>query len=133
MTKFIIISVVSGLILGVIDFLFSNEDLSEGLSGFFRQFSESAREAAACIGINLALGFGMTGIFLLMKKSLPGFVIVMGFALAVWFFRVMMFFIRQWMTFKASANDLAYVFIAGVSQMITLGILYDLTLKPLSQ
>ncbi|PIV54515.1 hypothetical protein COY52_11335 [Candidatus Desantisbacteria bacterium CG_4_10_14_0_8_um_filter_48_22] len=133
MARFILVSMASGVILGVIDYICNTGSFTEDLKGFSGQLLLSAGKAASGLGINLALGFAMTGIFILLRKSFDGVIIAMGFALTVWFFRVTMFFIRKWMTFKAPLNDLVYVFIAGMSQMISLGILYELTLKPLAR
>jgi hypothetical protein len=133
MAKFILVSMASGAILGVIDYVCNAGPFMEGLKGFSSQLLRSTGKAAAGLGINLGLGFAVTGIFILLRKNFDGVIIAMGFALTVWFFRVTMFFIRKWMTFKVPLNDLVYVFIAGISQMVSLGILYELTLKPLTR
>ena len=74
----------------------------------------------------------MTGIFILLREIFDGVIIAFGFALIIWFVRVAMFFLRRWRTPEAPLNDLVYVYIAGMSQMVSLGILYELTLKPLT-
>jgi hypothetical protein len=76
----------------------------------------------------------MAGVFLLLYQSLPGEAgIVKGisFALIVWLFRVLMYVATQWMMFNVPVVTLFYMLISGLDEMLILGILYGLTLKPL--
>ena len=75
----------------------------------------------------------MAGVFLFLYQSLPGEAgIVKGisFALVVWFFRVVMYVVTQWMMFNVPVATLLYTLIAGLGEMLILGILYGLVLKP---
>ena len=83
--------------------------------------------------IDLLYGFVMAGVFLLFYKSLPGeagLVKGISFALLVWFFRVVMYSASQWMMFSVPTETLLYTLVAGLGEMLILGILYGLTLKP---
>ena len=50
------------------------------------------------------------------------------FALMVWFFRVVMSVASQWMMFKVPVKALVYTLLAGLGEMLVLGILYGLAL-----
>jgi hypothetical protein len=74
----------------------------------------------------------MAAVFLLLYASLPGeagWVKGVSFALLVWFFRVAMYTASQWVMFNVPVNTLLYTLVAGL-EMLVLGILYGLTLKP---
>ena len=75
----------------------------------------------------------MAAVFLLLYQSLPGetgFVKGVSFALLVWFFRVVMSAASQWVMFNVPGKALLYSLLAGLGEMLILGLLYGLTLKP---
>jgi hypothetical protein len=75
----------------------------------------------------------MGGIFLLLYESLPGEIgLIKGltFALMAWFFRVVMQVASQWMMFIVPGKTLLYTLVAGLGEMLVLGVLYGLTLHP---
>jgi hypothetical protein len=83
--------------------------------------------------IDLAYGFVMAGVFLLLYSSLPGETGLLkgvSFAVLVWFFRVVMSAASQWVMFRVPAKALLYSLVAGFGEMLLLGVLYGLTLKP---
>ena len=72
--------------------------------------------------------------FLLLHRSLlgeTGLLKGISFAFLIWFFRVVMSVISGWMMFNFPIGSLLYTLITGLSEMLILGILYGLTLKPL--
>ena len=76
----------------------------------------------------------MAAVFLMIYNSLPGssgFVKGLSYALLVWFFRVVMSAASNWMMFNVPIKTILYNLLAGLLEMIILGILYGLTLKPL--
>jgi len=85
------------------------------------------------MAVDLAYGFIMAGVFLLLYKSLPGetsLVKGVSFALLVWFFRVVMQAASQWVMFRIPAETLLYSLVAGLGEMLILGVLYGLALRP---
>jgi hypothetical protein len=87
----------------------------------------------AGLAIDLAYGFVMAGVFLLLYSSLPGEAGLtkgISFAVLVWFFRVVMGVASQWMMFSVPIGVLVYSLITGLGEMLVLGILYGLSLKP---
>ena len=74
----------------------------------------------------------ITGIFILLFASLPGDVgIVKGisFAIIAWFFRVVMSVASNRMVFKVLVKALLYSLVAGLGEMLVLG-MYGAFLKP---
>ena len=88
----------------------------------------------AGIVIDLAYGFILAALFLLLYPSLPGEAGLakgISFGLMVWFLRVVMSVISQWMMYKIPGKTLVYTLLAGLVEMLVLGFLYGLTLHPM--
>ncbi len=86
--------------------------------------------------IDIVYGFVMAGVFLVLYRSLPGeagLIKGISFALLVWFFRVVMSVASGWMMFNVTIGALLYTLVTGLGEMLILGILYGLTLKPSTQ
>jgi hypothetical protein len=133
MTRYIVVSVAGGLLFGVLDGLIHANPLAQRLYGFYKPIARESVNAPMGILIDLAYGFVMAGVFLLLYASLPGpsgLVKGLSFGLLVWFFRVVMSAATQWMTLKIPASALAYSLVTGLGEMLLLGALYGLTLKP---
>lgn len=84
--------------------------------------------------IDLIYGFIMAGIFLLLYNSLPGEIgIIKGlsFAILAWFFQVVMSGASQWMMYNVPSRTLLYSVLTGLGEMLVLGVLYGLMIKPL--
>ena len=75
----------------------------------------------------------MAGLFLLLRGSLPGATALLDgllFGLLAWFFRVVMYTASQWVMFNVPLGALLYSLGAGLGEMLILGVLYGLTLRP---
>lgn len=134
MTNYAIVSVVSGILFGALDVLIHANPMAQRLNDVYKPIAKTSINPIAGIVIDLVYGFVMAGVFLLLYQSLPGEAgIVKGinFALMVWFFRVVMYVATQWMMFNVPVATLLYMLISGLGEMLILGILYGLTLKPL--
>jgi hypothetical protein len=133
MAKYAIVSVVSGILFGVLDGLINANPMAQRLYDVYKPIAKISINPVAGIAIDLVYGFVMAGVFLFLYQSLPGEAgIVKGisFALVVWFFRVVMYVVTQWMMFNVPVETLLYTLIAGLGEMLILGILYGLALKP---
>jgi hypothetical protein len=133
MTRYVIVSVVSGILFGVMDGLINANPLAQRLYAVYKPIARISINPIAGILIDLIYGFLMAAVFLLLYRSLPGDTgVVKGisFALLVWFFRVVMQVASQWMMFNVPVTALFYTLVAGLGEMLILGILYGLTLKP---
>src|SRR4030042_3885215 len=134
MIIYIIVSIVSGILFGVIDGLINANPLAQKLNKVYKPITKTTMNIPAGIVIDLIYGFVMAGIFLLLYNSLPGelgLVKGISFAFLAWFFRVVMYVNSQWMMFNVPIGALLYTLLTGLCEMIILGILYGLTLIPL--
>jgi hypothetical protein len=135
MVRYVPVSVGSGLLFGVLDGLIHGNPLARKLFGAYGPIARTSINVPAGLAIDLVYGFVMAGVFLLLYPSLPGQtgpVKGLSFALLVWFFRVLMDVASQWMTLNVPPGTLLYVLATGLAEMLALGILYGLTLKPSS-
>ena len=134
MTRYIIVSVISGVLFGVLDALVNANPVAQRLFAVYKPIAKTSINPIAGMVIDLVYGFVMAGVFLVLYQSLPGetgLVKGISFALIAWFFRVVMYVATQWMMFEVPAAALLYTLGAGLGEMLILGILYGLTLKPM--
>lgn len=134
MAGYIIVSVVSGILFGVLDGLINANPVAQRLFQVFQPIAKKSINFIAGIVIDLIYGFIMAGIYLLLYTSLPGEAgIVKGisFAVLAWFFRVVMSAASQWMMYTVPIKTIAYSVLTGLGEMLILGILYGLALKPI--
>lgn len=133
MVEFIIISIVSGFLFAILDGVINANPLGQRLYKVYAPIAKTSLNPLAGIVIDLVFGFVMAGIFLLLYHSLPGktgLIKGLSFAVMVWFFRVVMYVASQWMMFTVPAKTLLYTLATGFGEMLVLGVLYGLTLKP---
>jgi hypothetical protein len=134
MTNYIVVSVISGILFGVLDGLINANPIAIRLFEVYKPIARTSVNFVAGIIIDLAYGFILAGLFLLLYPSLPGgsgLVKGISFGLILWFARVVMSVASQWMMFKVPVETLLYSLLAGLGEMLILGILYGLTLHPL--
>jgi hypothetical protein len=133
MIRYILVSLIGGLLFGTLDGLINANPLARRLYAIYQPIMKTSINVPAGVFIDLVYGFAMAGLFLLLYKSLPGqsgLVKGISFAFVAWFFRVAMYAASQWMMFRVPGSALAYMLIAGLCEMVLLGVLYGLTLKP---
>jgi hypothetical protein len=132
MIRYMIVSVASGILFGILDGVIHANPLAQRLYEVYKPIARTALNPLAGIVIDLVYGFVMAGVFLLLYKSLPGetgLVKGVSFAFLVWFFRTVMYAASQWVMFNIPLETLLYSLVAGLGEMLILGVLYGLTLK----
>jgi hypothetical protein len=133
MIRYIVVSMVSGLLFGALDGMINANPLAQRLYEVYKPMARMSVNVPAGMVIDLVYGFVMAGLFLLLYESLPGnasYVKGISFAFMIWFFRVVMGVAAQWMTFNVPIGALFYTLITGLAEVLILGILYGLTLRP---
>jgi hypothetical protein len=131
--RYVVVSVASGILFAVLDGVLNANPLAQRLFEVYKPIARVSINPAVGLAIDLVYGFVMAGVFLLLYASLPGqtgLLKGMSFALLVWFFRVVMSVASQWVMFRVSAQASLYSLAAGLGEMLVLGALYGLTLKP---
>jgi hypothetical protein len=134
MSGFIIIGICSGILFAILDGVINANPIAQRLYQVYKPIAKTSINPLVGIVIDLLFGFIMAGIFLLLYKSLPGetgLIKGMSFAVMVWFFRVVMYVASQWMMFIVPVKTWVYTLGAGLGEMLILGTLYGLTLKPM--
>jgi hypothetical protein len=132
MTGFIIVSLASGILFGLMDGIINANPFARRLFEIYNHARTSFNPLAGIV-IDLVFGFVMAGVFLLLYASLPGesgLVKGVSFAILAWFFRVVMYTASQYVMFNVPVKALLYSLVTGLGEMLVLGLLYGLTLKP---
>jgi hypothetical protein len=133
MLRYVIVSLTSGILFGVLDAVINANPLAQRLYEFYRPIARASVNAPAGVVIDLAYGFVMAGVFLLLYDALPGgsgWRKGISFAILAWFFRVVLSVASSWIMFNVPAAALVYTLLTGLGEMLALGILYGLTLRP---
>ena len=72
MARYVIVSVVSGILFGVLDGLINANPMARRLYDVYKPIAKTSINPVAGIAIDLVYGFVMAGVFLLLYASLPG-------------------------------------------------------------
>ena len=131
--SYIAFSLVSGILFGIMDGLLNGNPLAARLLSAYKPIARTTLNIPAGVLIDVAYGFVMAAIFLLLYPSLPGATGVLkglSFGLLAWFFRVLMSAASQWLMFKLPASALLYNIAGGLLEMLLIGLLYGLVFRP---
>jgi hypothetical protein len=132
MIRFIITAILTGLLFGILDGIINGNPYAIKLMECYKPIAKQSINIPAGLIIDLVYGFAISGLFLLLFPVLPSEVgIIKGivFGVGMWFFRVLMNVISSWMMFIIPWKTLMYLLLAGLIEMILLGILNGLMLK----
>jgi hypothetical protein len=133
MISYVVVSIVSGIVFGILDGLINANPLGRKLMEAYKPIAKKSINVAAGIIIDIAYGFILAGIFVVFYESLPGDTgIVKGisFGILAWFLRVTMSVISSWMMYTIPVKTLLYSLLAGLIEMLILGLIYGGFLKP---
>jgi ABC-type microcin C transport system permease subunit YejE len=131
MVRYIIVSIVSGILFGVMDGIININPLAKRLYEVYKPIARTTLNPLKGIIIDLVYGFVMSILFLLLYTCMPsdiGVIKGLCFGLLVWFFRVVMNNASQWVMFKVPFKTLLYSVLTGLGEMLILGVFYGLTL-----
>ena len=132
MINYIVISIIGGLLFGILDGMINANPVAAKLYKVYQPIAKTSINFVAGVIIDLAYGFILAGLYLLLYPSLPGeggLVKGICFALIVWFLRVVMRVLSQWMMYKVPLKTLLYALFAELGELLILGILYGLALQ----
>ncbi len=131
MFRYCAVSVVAGLLFAAMDAAVNTNAHARKLFAIYQPIARTSINVPAGVAIDLAYGFVMAGLFLLLYRSLPGNGgLAKGVSLAAiaWFFRVAMSAASSWMMFDLPATTVAYALVTGLAEMLVLGILLGMAL-----
>jgi hypothetical protein len=132
MLKFIITAVLTGLLFGIMDGLINGNPYAVKLMECYKPIAKQQIDIPVGLLIDLLYGFVISAIFIIIMPVLPsesGIIKGITFGLGMWFFRVFMGVVSNWMTFTIPSKTLWYILLTGLIEMILLGILNGLILK----
>ena len=133
MTTYLIVSFVGGLLFAGLDGVINANPLAVKLLRVYLPIARTRVNMISGMLIDLLYGYLLALLFLLLYTSLPGesgLLKGISFGLITWFLRVLMAVLGEWMMFTVPVKTLLYKLLAGLGEMLLLGILYGLTLKP---
>lgn len=133
MVRFITISLLSGILFAFLDGIINANPIAQKLMECYKPIAKSSVNITAGIIIDLTYGFVMCGIFLLLYNSLPSaspLIKGIAYGAIIWFFRVVMSVLTQYMTQQVPAKTLVYILLTGLIEVLIIGIFYGLTIKP---
>jgi len=133
--RYILVGIASGLLFGIMDALININPIAEKLYEFNLPIRRASVDVIAGVVMDLAYGFILMAAFLVLYRSLPGRVgLIKGvsYALLVWFLRVVMSGASQWIMLNMPVTALIYGVLAGLGEMLVLGILYGATVRHLA-
>jgi hypothetical protein len=131
-SRYLVASVASGALLAVLDGVLNANPLAQRLLGYLKPVARERMPLAAGLAIDLAWGFAMAGLFVLLRAGLPGRLPVwkgLGFAALAWFFRVLMRAGSDAVMLKVPPAAVVYQVAAGALEMALIGILYGVLLS----
>lgn len=132
--RYVVVSAVSGIVFGVLDGVINANPLARQLNAAYKPIARRSINPLAGVAIDLAYGFILAGLFLILYESLPGGAGLakgVSFGLLAWFFRVVMDAAAHGVMFRVPPSVLLYSVATGLGEMLVLGTLYGLTLRPL--
>jgi hypothetical protein len=133
MISYVVVSIISGIVFGVLDGLINANPLGRKLMEVYNPIARKSINVAAGVVIDIAYGFILAGIFVVLYESLPGdtgLVKGISFGLLAWFLRVIMSVISSWMMYTIPVKTLLYSLLAGLIEMLILALIYGGFLKP---
>jgi hypothetical protein len=133
MKRYIAVSIAAGILFALMDGLINANPLAQALYSVYAPIARAPINAAAGIAIDLLYGFILAGLFLVLYRGIPGRTgIAQGaaFGLITWFLRVVMQAASAWVVFTVPEITLLYFIVAGLGEMLVLGVFLGVALKP---
>ncbi len=133
MIRYIIVSIIGGIIFGFLDGLINANPLAQRLFSVFKPIAKSSVNIHAGIAIDLFYGFVMAGIYLILYQSIPGesgWIKGLNYGFMIWIFRVLMYVITTWMIYNVPYKTLGYILLTGFGEMLIIGLFYGIFLNP---
>ena len=135
MIRYLIVSIFSGFVFGILDGIIHLNPIAQKLLLVFQPIARSSVNIQVGVAIDLMYGFILAGIFLILYKSIPGeksWTKGLNYGLFIWFLRVVMYAMTTWMMFNVPKETLFYILFTGLGEMLVIGLIYGVLLKPKS-
>ncbi len=134
MTSYIIVSIISGILFGIMDGLINANPIAnksvQSLQGHCENLDQFCGRNDSSTWRMGSFWPPYSCFYIQACRAKSGLLKGISFAVMVWFFRVVMSVASQWMMYKVPGKALLYTLLAGLGEMLILGILYGLALQP---
>jgi hypothetical protein len=131
MIYFLLAGGLGGILFVILDGLIHANPLAVRLMAAYKPIARPSVNIIAGIAIDLAYGFILAALFLVLKPAIPatnGLVKGLLFGAGVWFLRTVMSALSQWVTFAVPFPTIACLVVSGLCEMLALGIVFGLIL-----
>jgi hypothetical protein len=131
--RFFKVGIAGGLLFALMDGLIHANPIAQELLSVYAPLARPSVNTAAGVIIDLLCGLVLAGLFLVLYRSLPGGSGVrkgVSFGLITWFLRVVMQAASAWVMFTVPEIALVYLVVAGLLEMLVLGVLFGAMLEP---
>lgn len=129
-------SIFVGLAFVLLDAVVNANPLAQDAYAPFAPIVRHEIDILPASAIDLAYGFALCAIFIVLYRGLPGDIAVvkgLTFGLLLWFLRVVMNAAGQWILFAIPATTVGYSVAAGLLEMLLLGVLVGVLVRPQSE
>jgi len=127
MTNYLVISLVSGILMGVLDGFINGNSFAARLYQVYKPIFRDTVNIPVGFAIDIFFGFLLAGVFLVIYPGLPGasgLLKGLSYGVLVWLFRGVMGVLSQWVMYKVPPKTLVYTLLTGLVEMLVLGLLY---------
>ncbi|MFP4024168.1 MAG: hypothetical protein ACLFVR_06540 [Thiohalospira sp.] len=129
--KIILLCFLIGFIFALLEFILHANPLVKNLSGIYEPVSRGWDIIIASFIIDIIYGTVLSLFYLILYKSLPGQGMMKGiiYGILLWFLRITILTLTQWMVYPVSAGTIIYMIFAGLPEMIIIGALIERMIK----
>lgn len=133
MTTYVLVSLGVGVLFVVLDGLLNVNPVARRVHAAYEPIARKALNPLAATAIDLAYGFVIAGLYLLLRESLPGAGWVAkaaSYAVILWVLRVVMAVLSHWVMFEVPVRSHLYDLAAGLLEMVAIAMLCAAVLGP---
>jgi len=133
MTRYLLASLASGILFVGMDVLINANPLAQRLHQGYAAIARKSMNPIPATLIDLAYGFIIAGLYLLLRPALPGSTVLakaVSFALILWVLRVVMTAVTHWVMFDLPGSAHMHDIAAGFLEMLVISAACALILGP---
>ena len=132
MIRYIIAALLTGLLFGIMDGIIHANPYAEKILACYKPLARESINVPMGILIDIFYGFIISVVFFALMPAFPSEIgIIKGiiFGFGMWFFRVLMGVVSDWMMYDIPSETINYLLLTGLVEMLILGIVNGLILK----
>lgn len=133
MKRLMAVGLGAGLLFLVLDGVIHANPLAQRLYAVYESLARPGLNALLGLAIDLGYGLALAALFVRLRPSLPGrngVVKGLAFGLGVWFLRVVMNVVGQWVTWTVPTSTHVHTLLAGLLQVAAVSVFLGALLTP---